>query len=182
VGLRDDRESPLTEPLHHPHLPERFAAVELLGHQAADQALELPLIAGARQMGVTHVVGEIEAPLVHPHRLAERRGRLEALAVAWEAVEARLYQGPYALDVDASLRHRERTALEHRDGADVHVAVAVLDLQEAVVQRREPFEAEARGLANAVALRLEPRRALVNPWALRARSTATRRLHPSRTA
>ena len=144
MGLRDDRESPLTEPLHHPHLPERFAAVELLGHQAADQALELPLIAGARQMGVTHVVGEIEAPVVHPHRLAERRGRLEALAVAWEAVEARLYQGPYALDVDASLRHRERTALEHRNGADVHVAVAVLDLEEAVVERREPFEVGVR--------------------------------------
>ena len=144
VGFRDDREASLTEPLNDPHLPERLAAVEFLRHQASDQALELPLVAGARQMGVTHVVGEIEAPVVDPHRLAERRGRLEALAVAREAVETRLHQAPDVLDVDSTLRRRERSALEDRGGADMHVAVAVLDLEEAVVERREPFEVGVR--------------------------------------
>src|SRR5262249_51335234 len=113
-------------------------------HQASDETLELPFIAGARKMGVTDVVGEVEAPVVHPHRLAERRGRLETLAVAREAVQARLHQGPYVLDVDSALRRREGATLEHRDGADVHVAVAVLDLEEAVVERREPFEVGVR--------------------------------------
>src|SRR5262245_3314358 len=144
MGLRDDREIPLSEPFDYPHLPERLAAVELLRHQASDEALELPLIARARKMGVAHVVGEVEAPVVHPHRLAERRGRLEALAVAREAVEARLHQCPHARDVDSALRLRQRTALEQRDGTDVHVAVAVLDLEEAVVERREPFEVGVR--------------------------------------
>src|SRR5262249_24862847 len=113
-------------------------------HEASDQALELPFVAGARKMGVTHVVGEIEAPIVHPHRLAERGGRLEALAVAREAMEARLHQAPHALDLDSALRRYERTALEHRGGGDVHVADAVLDLEEAVVECREPFEVGVR--------------------------------------
>ena len=135
---------PSVESLHHPHLPERFAAVELLRHQTPGQPLELPVVARAREMGVAHVIGEVEAAVVHPHRLPEGRRGLEALAVAREAMEPRLHQGPHALDVDAAVRRHQRTALEHRHGADVHVAVAVFDLEEAVVERREPLEMRIR--------------------------------------
>src|SRR4029453_18054238 len=118
--------------------------VRARGHQGPGQPLELPVVTRTREMGVAHVIGEVEAAVVHPHRLSESWRGLEALAVARESMQPRLHESPHALDVDAAVRSRQLTALEHRDGADVHVAVAVFDLEEAVVERRESLEMRIR--------------------------------------
>ena len=55
-------------------------------------------------------------------------------------MQVHLHHPADALDVDAAVRGQARAALEDSDGADVHVAHAVLDREEAVVQRGEALE------------------------------------------
>ena len=45
VRLGDEGEAIAFEPFHHPDLPERLRGVELLRHDAAAEALQLPLLA-----------------------------------------------------------------------------------------------------------------------------------------
>ena len=78
LGLGDEREAVVREPLDHPHLPQRLRGVELLRQDAAAQSLQLPLLAGLRQGGVADVVEEVEAVVVDPHRVmqSQRHGQV----------------------------------------------------------------------------------------------------------
>src|SRR6185503_11284498 len=91
MRLGDDREAIALEPLDHPHLPERLPAIELLRHQPAGEALEEPLVARARQVRVADVISEIEEGVVDPDGMLEARRPCQALAIAWNAIEAGLH-------------------------------------------------------------------------------------------
>ena len=78
------------------------------------------------------------------NRLVEERRSAETLAVARHPVQLGLHEVPDLVDVDPTVGGRERTVLEGRDGADVHVAHAVLDAEERVVEGREPLEVGVR--------------------------------------
>src|SRR6185295_1239948 len=83
---------------------------------------------------VSNVVAEIELAVVDPHRppLPERDER-EPLAIARHVLEAGLEQREQ-IDV------RRRWSLEDRQGADVHVSGAVLEVEKGRVQRAELLE------------------------------------------
>ena len=129
---------PPSQAFDHPHLPERLAAIELLRHEAAGETLQLPLVAGPRQMRVAHVVGEVEARVVHPDRMVEDRHAGEPLPVARHPVDAGLHQ---ALARGRCRSRRPRSA----SGPASKMATApmcmwqfaVLELEEALVQRGE---------------------------------------------
>ena len=89
MGLGDQREAPVLEPLHEPQLPQRLRAVEPLGVDPGGERAQLLLAAGLRQRGVAQVVLEVEVRVVDPQRPAglERRER-ELLAVARDQVQA----------------------------------------------------------------------------------------------
>jgi hypothetical protein len=77
VHLRDDGEAVALHPIDEPRLPQRLAPVELLRHQAAGEPLELTLVAGQGEARVPEMVVGIEGGVVHPHRMAEERHRLD---------------------------------------------------------------------------------------------------------
>jgi hypothetical protein len=66
MGLGDQGEALALQALDQPELPQRFAAVELLGEDAADQLAQLRLASGRRERRVAHVVGDVEAGIVDP--------------------------------------------------------------------------------------------------------------------
>ena len=116
VGLRDQREALLAQPLDEPQLPERLGPVELLGEHPRRHPAQLFLVAGRRQRRVADVVAEVELRIVDPERpagLDRREGEL--LAVAGHEVQP-------ALDVLEQVVVARRRALEDRHRADVHVA------------------------------------------------------------
>ena len=131
VRLADHRPAGVLQPLHHPDLPQRFAAVELLRHEAPHQPAELELAARCRQRRASHVVLEVEVWIVHPRRAAEVVGdSLHNLAVPGHQVQL----------AGDRLDHpvvRRRRALEDADRADVHVAGGVLDREEGCVERAQ---------------------------------------------
>jgi len=137
VGLADQREPVTVEPLDHPDLPHRPLPIERLGHDAADQALQHALVAGPRQRGVTHVVGEAEAVVVDPDGNALVGDLGEPLAKARHEVEAGVNRRPDAVDVDAAAGRAERCRVEDEDGSNVHVAALVLDAEEGSVHRAQ---------------------------------------------
>ena len=53
-------------------------------------------------------------------------------------------QAAHALDVDAAVRRRQRAALEDETAPMCMWLLRVLELEEAVVERREPFEMRVR--------------------------------------
>jgi hypothetical protein len=122
VDLRDDGEPVAAgEPFDDPHLPQRLRAIELLRHDAAGEALQLILVARARQAGMSHVVLDVEVLIVDPDRVAFERGVGEHLAVAWNQVEPRLDVVADPLHVDAARRGAERPGFVGRGPGDVHV-------------------------------------------------------------
>ena len=140
VRLADQREAISLEPLHQPHLPERLRAVELLGEDAADQQLELVVVAGLGQRRVAHVVAHVQPRVVDPDRAAGlQRREGELLPVARHQVQARL-------DVIGELVVGRRRPLEDAHAADVHVRALVLLGEEACVCGAEAVEVHLAGL------------------------------------
>ena len=90
VALADDREAVAVEALDQPQLPERLAAVELLGEDPRRQVAQLLLGARRRQRGLAHVVVEVEVGVVDPDRPALAEGdEAQLLAEAGDEVQAR---------------------------------------------------------------------------------------------
>ena len=83
MGLADQREAVVPDPVDHPDLPQRLGAVQPLGEDAPGEAAQLLLAGGLGQRRVAHVVAGIEVRIVDPDRTAlhERRER-ELLAIA----------------------------------------------------------------------------------------------------
>ena len=135
MDLRDQRPrirlAGKLQPLHHPHLPQRLAAVQLLGHHAPDHHVQLLLAARRGQGAVAQVVLEVEVGVVDPHGPpCAERDEAHHLAVArhqWQLGEHHLVQ----------LLRLRGWALEQRDRGDVHVADRVLDVEERGVKRAE---------------------------------------------
>ncbi len=129
VHLRDERPVTVLQALDHPHLPQRLRAVELLGHEPADEVAELAIAARRRQRGVAEVIAEVEMRVVHPERPAEvQRDEPHPLAVTRHEREL---PGDQVGEV-AVLRSR---ALEDPHRPDVHVVDVVLDVEERGVER-----------------------------------------------
>jgi hypothetical protein len=123
VALADDRESVVIEPLDQPQLPQRLAAVQLLGEDSRRQVAQLLLGARRRQRGLTHVVLEVEVRVVNPNRPALAEGNeAELLAEAWHQVQPRG-------DVVAELTDARCRPLEDAGRGDVHMGAGALHVQ-----------------------------------------------------
>ncbi len=133
VALADDREAVAVEALDQPQLPERLAAVELLGEDPRRQVAQLLLGAGRRQRGLAHVVVEVEVGVVDPDRAALVEGdEAQLLAEARDEVQARG-------DVVAELRVARRRPLEDDRRGDVHVGAGSLHVEERGVEPSQPI-------------------------------------------
>jgi hypothetical protein len=122
--LESSAQRPSDRPFHHPDLPQRARAIEVLGEHARGHRAQLRLGARSRDRGVAQVVAEFEVTVIDPHRLrhAEEDG-LDLLAVARRVVER---GGHHRRQVP----ERGRWALEDAHPADVHRRHVVLDVQE----------------------------------------------------
>ena len=128
MGLGQQGEAVVGEPLDQPHLPQRARAVQRLGEDPAGQALELGLAAGAGQRGVADVEADVEVRIVHPHRPALIEGHEgQPLAVARDEVQP-------AGDLLDQLVVGRRLALEDHAAGDVHVRGVALEVQEGAVE------------------------------------------------
>ena len=115
------------EPFDDRQLPERARAVQAPRELLADQLGELVRAAGGGQRGAVHVPAEVELLVVDPHRVGHSaRGRLQALAVARDEVQALLdaledagvlQAGAGLEDEHAADRHRHRPLLGGQGGA-----------------------------------------------------------------
>ena len=124
MGLAQHRESAAVEPLDEPQLPQRAVAIKRLGEDAAGQALEVALGAGARQRRVAHVIGQVEVRVVDPDGTALVEGHeRQPLPVARDQMQ------PQADLVD-QLGVGGRLALEHHAAGHVHVRGIALEMQE----------------------------------------------------
>ena len=165
VHLRHEGPVTVLEALDHPHLPQRLSAIELLGHQPADEVAQLLIAARRRQRGVPQVVPEVEVRVIDPHRAAQiERDEAHLLAVARHEREL---AGDEVGEV-AVVRGR---SLEDPDRTDVHMVRVVLDVQERCVQRahaihRRPPVRYAEGTATVYPLPQGPERALDCSFAL----------------
>ena len=130
VRFADERKTIAGHSLDEPHLPQRPAAIERLRHDPSHQSLEHAPVAGLRQRGMAHVVGEAEAIVVHPDRQPFIRQIGESLAKARHQVQPRCDAGTDALDVDAALGGAQRSGVEEHHAADVHVTARVLEADE----------------------------------------------------
>ena len=134
VDLGNDREAVALQPLDEPRLPEGLPPVELLRHQAAGQALQLPLVPRQRQARVPQMVEGIEGRVIDPHRMAEKRDRFDSLPVARNTVERDGDEVADLVDVDGAPGAGGLPGLEHAHRADVHVAAPVLDAEKRRVE------------------------------------------------
>ncbi len=150
VGLVDHGEPVVLQALDQPQLPQRLGAVEALGEQPAGELAQLVVGAGARQRGVTHVVGEVEAWVVDPQGPSHLEPRVrELLAVARYEVQARL-------DVGAQVLVGRRRALEGHHRPDVHVRAALLLVEKRHVHGTQPLHMCLRHPRLPVRSRKEP--------------------------
>ncbi len=137
VNLADQGEAIFFETLDDPDLPEGAGPIQALGHDASREALELLFVTGTGQAGMAQVVVEVEAVVVHPHRLTLEGDPGELLSVAGNPVQDSVDPPPDQLDVDPAVRSRERPDLVDAGGGHVHVGVGLLEEKEGVVQGSE---------------------------------------------
>src|SRR5262245_25585622 len=102
VCLDDHGEAIALQSFDDPQLPEGTSTVELLRHDARRQAFELLIVPGPRQACVPHVVVDVEAIVVDPHRFAQQRGEGKPLTVAWNPVQPRSDVSTESIDIDAA--------------------------------------------------------------------------------
>src|SRR5690349_19185301 len=74
VGLRDDREPAVLEPLDEVDLPQRPTAVQLPGLHPPDELAELVKRAGPGQGAAPDVVADVEVLVVDPDRVRDVSG------------------------------------------------------------------------------------------------------------
>ena len=134
VGLGDEREPAVGQPLDEPHLPQRLGAVESLRDDARHEGEQLFVTSRRRQRRVSHVVADPEAGVLCPHRPSRpQRHRQQLLAVAGHEVESRG-------DVRTELLPGRRRPREDTEATDVHVRPPVLLVQEPGVDAGQPVE------------------------------------------
>ncbi len=137
VHLRDERPAAALEPLQEPRFPERPGAVKPLRENPRRQLAQLASAARRWDGGMPHVIADLEVRVVGPDRAKDlQRGGPHDLAVPRHE---RKFRGDQP---DEVLIGRSR-ALEHRDRADVHRDVLVLDEEESRVQRAHPLHCSA---------------------------------------
>src|SRR6185295_19172858 len=71
VGLGEQRDAAVLEPLYEVDLPQRTVGVQPARHDPRGQVTELVEGAGTGQRGAAYVVGEVEVLVVDPHRVGE---------------------------------------------------------------------------------------------------------------
>jgi hypothetical protein len=115
MGLGQQREAVIGQPLDEPQLPQRASAIQRLREHATGQALELPVAAWPRQRRMTDVEVDVEVRIVHPHRapLVERHEG-QPLSVARHQVQP-------GDDLGDQFFIGRRRALEHHAAGHVHV-------------------------------------------------------------
>ena len=79
---------------------------------------------------MAHVVVEIEALIVDPHRLVLDRDVRKAVAIARDLVQVRADVCLDAVDIHRTVRLHQRAAVEHRHAPDVHRRVGRFEEQE----------------------------------------------------
>ncbi len=143
VRLADHGDPVALQSLDDPRLPQRFAPIQLLRHDACAQTLQLPLVSGVRQGRVTHVVVQVEAVVIHPHGVSFDGDVRQPFPVPRDAVQAGGDVRGDAIDVDSACRVGERFAFENRHRGDVHrrVLVCVLENEKRTVERRQALVA-----------------------------------------
>ena len=77
VHLGDHRDPSFGQTLDDPDLPERLGAVELVAGDVPDEVGELAQTARTGHRGPAHVVVDVEAGVLHPHRVAETQRDLD---------------------------------------------------------------------------------------------------------
>ena len=124
MGLGQQGEAVVLQPLDYPDLPQRLVAVKLLREDAAGKIHQLALGARSGQGRGANVVAQVQMRVVHPAgtTLAERDER-EALAVAGDQAEP-------PLDGLQEVVIGGRGTLEEHHRGHVHVRGRVLDVQE----------------------------------------------------
>jgi hypothetical protein len=139
MRLRDQRAAAALESLDHPQFPQRLPVVEALRHDARGEAFQLAFGARLRQRRVAHVVVDVEAVVVDPHRMALDRDPREPLAIARDPVQSRRDVCTHAIGVDAARRIAQRADLEDQRGADVLRIGVALEVQEGPIEDRKPL-------------------------------------------
>ena len=71
VGLGEQRDPAVLEPLDEVHLPQRTVGVEPARHDPRGQLAQLVHRARTRQRGAAYVVGEVEVLVVDPDRVGQ---------------------------------------------------------------------------------------------------------------
>ncbi len=135
VGLAEVGHAVVLEALDHVELPQRAAPVQLTAHDAADVLGQLVDAAGSRQRRVPHVVGDVEVPVVDPHRGGDAERCLgQLLSEPWHEVQPGLDEVEEAREVELVVGGR----LEDEQPAGVHVLGGCLEPQEGRVEGAEP--------------------------------------------
>jgi hypothetical protein len=142
VDLADQGETPALEAFDHPDLPQRSLTVEVLGHDAGRQPLELAVRAGLRQARVTHVVVELEFRIVHPDRRALERNPAELLAIARNSIKNGTDEPLDLFEVDSAVLVLEGAQIVDLRGCDVHVEAGPLEQEEGGVLGGQALEVE----------------------------------------
>ena len=129
VDLPDHADAAIRQPVGDPQLPQRPVAIERRGHHLVRELVEV------RGRAVAHVVRDVEAVVVDPHRVVHRQGHGgQLLPVPGRAAHP-------AGDVIAQLLEGRAGAVarfrEQRRPAHVHVSRLALHLEERGVQSRQ---------------------------------------------
>ena len=144
VGLDDQADLLVDEPIHEPHLPQRPGAVERQRLQPTHQRRQLFVVSRSRQRGESDVVLDVEVVVVDPDRAPLFVGHVhDPLPQTRDAVQA-------AFDVPAQLAEShppglvaQRRTLEHRERSDVLRFVRRLDAEERRIGRCQSFVVHA---------------------------------------
>ena len=129
----------VVDTLDEPQLPQRSATVEHLHREPLGELAQLAPGSRCGQRGDAHVIGDVEALVVDPHRPAlPERHRHDPLAEAGDELQAGSDEGPHLVEAEPTPRVVERLAFEHRHRADVHRRLGALQVEEALVEPGEP--------------------------------------------
>ena len=150
VHLDDDPDITLGQSLHDPHLPQRSGPIELVTGDLAGQLGELEQPPGPGHRRPPDVVVDVEATVVHPHRVAEAERHLHQPAPE--------HRGGGDAVGDPLLHPLERVAVRNRRRVEdeghghVHVEARGLEIEEAGIEsaesfHRRPFLSGRQGLA-----------------------------------